>query len=71
MVANGVTLFDVAKTLGHSPRSGLAVTMRYAHFAPEAARAAVDRLDAALALVPATHPATATPSRPESRAATA
>ena len=45
MVAEGVPLFDVAKILGHST---LAVTMRYAHFAPEAGRAAVDRLGTAL-----------------------
>jgi integrase len=46
MVAAGVPLFDVAKILGHST---LAVTMRYAHFAPEAGRAAVEKLGAALA----------------------
>ena len=45
MVAAGVPLFDVAKILGHST---LAVTMRYAHFAPEAGRTAVDRLGAVL-----------------------
>jgi len=47
MVAASVPLFDVAKILGHST---LAVTMRYAHFAPEAGRMATDRLGAALAL---------------------
>lgn len=45
MVAAGVPLFDVAKVLGHST---LAVTMRYAHFAPAAGRSAIDRLGAAL-----------------------
>ena len=47
MVAAGVPLFDVAKLLGHST---LAVTMRYAHFAPEAGRSAVDSLGRTLAL---------------------
>ena len=42
MVAAGVPIFDVAKILGHST---LQVTMRYAHFAPEAGRAAIDALD--------------------------
>ncbi len=42
MVAAGVPIFDVAKVLGHST---LQVTMRYAHFAPEAGRAAIDALD--------------------------
>ena len=46
MVASGVPLFDVAKILGHST---LAVTMRYAHFAPEAGRAAITALGNALA----------------------
>ena len=45
MVAAGVPLFDVAKILGHST---LAVTMRYAHFAPEAGRAAIESLGGAL-----------------------
>jgi integrase len=45
MVAAGVPIFDVAKTLGHST---IAVTMRYSHFAPEAGRAAIERLGAAL-----------------------
>ena len=45
MVAAGVPLFDVAKILGHST---LAVTMRYAHFAPEAGQSAVARLGDAL-----------------------
>lgn len=45
MVAEGVPLFDVAKILGHST---LAVTMRYAHFAPEAGRAGIDKLGRAL-----------------------
>lgn len=46
MVAEGVPLFDVAKILGHST---LAVTMRYAHFAPEAGRAGIEKLGKALA----------------------
>jgi integrase len=46
MVGAGVPLFDVAKFLGHST---LAVTMRYAHAAPEAGRSSVDRLAAVLA----------------------
>lgn len=45
MVAEGVPLFDVAKILGHST---IAVTMRYAHFAPEAGRAGIDKLGRAL-----------------------
>jgi len=45
MVAEGVPLFDVAKILGHST---LAVTMRYAHFAPEAGRAGIEKLGKAL-----------------------
>jgi hypothetical protein len=50
MVASGLSLFDTQKILGHqSPR----MTLRYAHFAPEAGRAAVDRLGAALGLGPA------------------
>ncbi len=47
MVQADVSLPEVAKILGHST---LAVTMRYAHFAPEAGRAAVDRLGQALSL---------------------
>ncbi len=45
MVAEGVPLFDVAKILGHST---LAVTMRYAHFAPAAGRAGIEKLGRAL-----------------------
>lgn len=45
MVGAGVPIFDVAKILGHST---LAMTMRYAHFAPEAGRAAMERLGEAL-----------------------
>jgi integrase len=60
MVAEGVPLFDVAKILGHST---LAVTMRYAHFAPEAGRAGIEKLGKALARVGmAGTPATATPA---------
>ncbi|MDA1194272.1 MAG: tyrosine-type recombinase/integrase [Planctomycetota bacterium] len=47
MVAAGVPIFDVAKILGHST---VTVTMRYAHFAPEAGRAAVKALDGLLDL---------------------
>lgn len=47
MVQAGVSLPEVADILGHST---LAVTRRYAHFAPAAGRAAVDRLGSALAL---------------------
>jgi hypothetical protein len=50
MVAAGVPIFDVAKILGHST---LQVTMRYAHFAPEAGRAAIDALDRRLRPPPA------------------
>jgi integrase len=45
MVAAAVPIFDVSKILGHS---SVATTMRYAHFAPEAGRSAVDRLGEAL-----------------------
>lgn len=45
-VAAGVPIFDVSKTLGHS---SVVVTMRYAHFAPEAAQTAAEKLDALLA----------------------
>lgn len=37
-----IPLFDVAKILGHT---SIAVTMKYAHFAPEAGKAAVEALD--------------------------
>lgn len=53
MVAGGVPIFDVAKVLGHST---LQVTMRYAHFAPEAGRAAIDALDRQLRPPAATPP---------------
>lgn len=46
-VAAGVPIFDVAKLLGHET---IQVTMRYAHFAPEAGKAAVDALDRILDL---------------------
>ena len=42
----GARSSDVAKILGHST---LAVTMRYAHFAPEAGRAGIEKLGRALA----------------------
>lgn len=45
MVAAGVPILDVARILGHST---LAVTMRYARFAPESGRSAVEALGAAL-----------------------
>lgn len=47
MVQAGVGIPEVGKILGHST---LAVTMRYAHFAPEAGRAAIDRLGGVLGL---------------------
>jgi hypothetical protein len=46
MVAAGVPIFDVAKVLGHKR---IETTMRYAHFAPDAGRRAIDGLAAALA----------------------
>ena len=46
MVGAGVPVFDVSKILGHST---LQMTMRYAHFAPEAGRAAMSALGEALA----------------------
>jgi integrase len=48
MVAAAVPIFDVSKILGHST---VEVTMRYAHFAPEAGRAAIDALGRALKAV--------------------
>ncbi len=45
MVQAGVPLLEVAKILGHST---LAVTMRYAHFAPEHGRKAIDLLGSTL-----------------------
>ncbi len=47
MVAAGVPIFDVAKVLGHET---IQVTMRYAHFAPEAGKKAVEALDRILEL---------------------
>ena len=47
MVAAGVPMFDVAKVLGHET---IQATMRYAHFAPEAGKAAVEALDKILDL---------------------
>ncbi len=47
MVRAGVPIFDVAKVLGHET---IQVTMRYAHFAPEAGKAAVEALDKILDL---------------------
>ncbi|MEK7469677.1 MAG: site-specific integrase [Planctomycetota bacterium] len=47
MVAAGVPIFDVSKILGHAT---LAMTMRYAHFAPEAGLSAVEKLGNVLAL---------------------
>jgi integrase len=46
LVAQGVPLFDVAKLLGHKT---VQMSMRYAHFAPEAGRSAVNALGEALA----------------------
>jgi len=42
---SGVSLFDLGKILGHGSPG---VTARYAHFAPEAGRAAINRLGEAL-----------------------
>ena len=41
MVAAGIPVFDVRKLLGHAT---VKMTMRYAHFAPEAGQAAAERL---------------------------
>lgn len=46
MAAAGIPLLDIARILGHST---LSVTMRYAHFAPESGRRAIDALGGALA----------------------
>ena len=46
MVAAGISIFDVAKILGHA---NIQMTMRYAHFAPEALNGIAKRLDAARA----------------------
>ncbi len=54
MVAAGVPILDVARILGHST---VAVTMRYAHFAPESGRSAIRSLGGALALGVAAAPA--------------
>jgi integrase len=53
LAASGVPLFDIAKILGHRR---IETTMRYAHFAPESGRKAIDGLDVALTTptVPAT-----------------
>lgn len=45
LVAAGVPLFDVSKILGHKR---IETTMRYAHFAPESGRKAIDGLAVAL-----------------------
>jgi integrase len=47
MVQAGASIFDVSKVLGHA---SVTVTMRYAHFAPDASRDAVSRLGRALDL---------------------
>ncbi len=44
MVPQGVPLFDVGKILGHKTAE---MTKRYAHFAPEAGRAAIEALERA------------------------
>ena len=49
LAAAGVPILDIARLLGHS---NVAVTMRYAHFQPQAGRAAVDKLEAALGFAP-------------------
>lgn len=59
LVGAGIPLLDVARVLGHST---IAVTMRYAHHAPESGRVAIDALDGALgrgAATPKTSAATA------------
>ena len=48
MVAAGVPIFDVAKILGHGSINITA--RRYAHFSPEAGRAAVEKLGKSLSL---------------------
>ena len=53
MVTAGVPLYSVGKVLGHSTPQ---TTARYAHLAPEAERAAIDKLGAVLA-TPATQEA--------------
>lgn len=45
MAAAGIPLLDIARVLGHST---ISVTMRYAHFAPESGRRAIDALGGAL-----------------------
>lgn len=47
LVAAGVPIFDVARILGHKD---MKTTMRYAHFAPEAGRAAAETLERLLDL---------------------
>jgi integrase len=47
MVAGGRPIFDVAKILGHQD---VKITMRYAHFAPEAGRDTIDTLGEMLGL---------------------
>lgn len=46
MAAGGTPIFDIAKVLGHKQ---ITVTMRYAHFTPEAGKSAIEKLGAALA----------------------
>jgi integrase len=46
MAAARIPLLDIARVLGHST---ISVTMRYAHFAPESGRRAIDALGGALA----------------------
>jgi hypothetical protein len=53
-VQRGATLQEVKDLLGHS---SLAMTLRYAHLAPEHLRTAVSRLDDILSEVPAAVPA--------------
>lgn len=45
MASAGIPLLDIARVLGHST---ISVTMRYAHFAPESGRRAIDALGGAL-----------------------
>ena len=46
LVQDGVPLDRIAKLLGHSPKTGIAMTMRYAHLAPNQLHEDVERLTA-------------------------
>lgn len=47
LVASGVSIFDTSKVLGHAD---VRMTMRYAHFSPEAGRKATKSLESKLDL---------------------